>query len=154
MKGNSDWWIRKPEPGDAEAISQALTEAGVAAWGSFLGEQRIRRANEGRRHPADLVAADAEGVFAFVAWDSETGEITRLYTHPRGARRGAATALLECALAALRAAGRERAWLNTEERNAEARRFYERRGWRQEGPPRAREWHGATLREPRYVKDL
>ena len=55
---------------------------------------------------------------------------------------------------ALRAAGRTQAWLNTEERNTGARAFYEARGWRIEGPPRVRDWHGAALREPRYVKDL
>jgi hypothetical protein len=40
------------------------------------------------------------------------------------------------------------------ERNERARRFYERHGWREEGPPRVRDWHGARLREPRYVRDL
>ena len=149
-----DWSIRPATDADGEQIADALTEAGVEAWGGFLGEERIRKANRGRRHPADLVAVDADGVFGFVAWDSETGEITRLYTHPRGAGRGAGTALLDAAVDALRAAGVGQAWLNTEERNVGARRFYERRGWREEGSPRVREWHGTKLREPRYVKDL
>jgi GNAT superfamily N-acetyltransferase len=131
-----------------------LTAAGVAAWAPFLGEERIRAATTGAEHPADLVAVDDEGVFAFVAWDAETGEIQRLFTHPRGSGRGAGRALLERALDALRAAGRTQAWLNTEERNEGARRFYEHTGWREEGEARVREWHGARLREPRYVKDL
>jgi GNAT superfamily N-acetyltransferase len=89
-----------------------------------------------------------------VAWDAETGEISRLYTHPRGWGNGAGHALLERALDALRAAGCERAWLNTEERNVGARRFYERMGWAQDGSVRERDWHGARLREPRYIREL
>lgn len=135
-------------------MSAVLTAAGIAAWSGFLGRERIESANRGRRHPADLVAVDDEGVFAFVAWDSPTGEILRLYTHPRAWGRGAGAALLERALDALRRAGCSQAWLNTEERSVAVRRFYERHGWREEGPVRVREWHGATLREPRYVRDL
>jgi ribosomal protein S18 acetylase RimI-like enzyme len=129
-------------------------QAGLEAWGSFLGAERIEAANRDREHPADLVAEDDEGVFAFVAWDAESGEITRLYTHPRGQGRGAGAALLNRAVEALRAAGRREAWLNTEGRNVAARRFYERQGWVEEGPPRVRDWHGARLVEPRYVKRL
>jgi ribosomal protein S18 acetylase RimI-like enzyme len=150
----SGWSVRPATPEDAEAVSAVLAAAGQAAWGGFLGEERVANATRGARHPADLVAVDEQGVFAFVAWEAETGEITRLYTHPRGQGRGAGRALLERALDALRAAGRTQAWLNTEERNSGARRFYERLGWREEGSPRVREWHGANLREPRYVKDL
>ena len=100
------------------------------------------------------VAVDAERVVGFVAWDAATGEILRLYTHPRAWGGGAGRALLDRALDALRDAGCRQAWLNTEERNERARRFYERHGWREEGPPRVRDWHGARLREPRYVRDL
>ena len=102
----------------------------------------------------DLVAVDDHGVFALVAWDAATGEIQRLYTHPRGQGRGAGRALLDRALDALRAAGSTEAWLNTEERNERARRFYEHHGWIEDGPARVREWHGARLVEPRYVKRL
>ena len=136
------------------AINEVLIAAGCEAWGAFLGEERVRAANAGRVHPADLVAVDDEGVLAFVAWDDSTGEIRRLYTHPRAWGRGAGRALLDRALAALREAGVERAWLHTEERNEGARRFYERLGWRPDGEVRVREWHGIVLREPRYVRDL
>jgi GNAT superfamily N-acetyltransferase len=131
-----------------------LTAAGVAAWGGFLGAERIEAATRGAEHPADLLAVDDDGVLGFVAWDAATGEILRLYTHPRAWGRGAGRALLDRALDALREAGCRRAWLNTEERNERGRGFYERHGWREEGPPRVRDWHGAQLCEPRYVKDL
>ena len=146
--------IRAPSPAEVAAAADVLTEAGVEAWGDFLGEDRIRVATAGARHPVDLVAVDDGGVLGFVAWDERTGEILRLYTHPRAWGRGAGRALLDAALDALRTAGVRRAWLNTEGRNARARRFYERHGWREEGPPRVRDWHGAQLVEPRYVRDL
>jgi hypothetical protein len=73
------WTIRPAAPGDAEAAAEVLSTAGVAAWGRFLGEERV---------------------------------------------------------------------------NERGRGFYERNGWRAEGPPRVRDWHGVRLCEPRYVKDL
>ena len=149
-----DFRIRCATSSDGEAIGAVLLAAALHAWGSFLGHDRIEAANREGRHRADLVAVDDEGVFAFVAWDEQTGEITRLYTHPRGQGRGGGRRLLGCALDALRAAGCREAWLNTEQRNVAARRFYERQGWVESGPARVRDWHGARLVEPRYVKRL
>jgi ribosomal protein S18 acetylase RimI-like enzyme len=146
--------VRSATPADADAISDVLLAAGLDAWSSFLGAERIEGANRGRRHPADLVAEDENGVFAFVSWNEATGEIDRLYTHPRSQGRGAGRELLARALDALRAAGLSEAWLYTEERNRNARAFYERRGWIEDGPPRVRDWHGARLVEPRYVQPL
>jgi GNAT superfamily N-acetyltransferase len=145
--------LRAAAAGDAEAIARVLDDAAVAAWGGFLSEELIRGANAGRIHPADLVAEDAAGICGFIAWDAETGEVTRLYVTPRSWGQGAGRALLTAAEDALRASGVRRAWLNTEERGA-AGAFYERCGWRREGAPRVRDWHGARLVEPRYVKDL
>jgi hypothetical protein len=70
-------------PEDAAAVADVLTAAGIAAWGAFLGAEHIETATRGAEQPADLVAVDAEGVLGFVAWDAATGEILRLYTHPR-----------------------------------------------------------------------
>lgn len=151
----ADWTIRRAEADDARAITDVLVAAGVEAWAPFLGEERIRAANRDAAHPADLVAVDGTGtVVGFVAWDDATGEVLRLYAHPRVQGEGVGAALLARAVDALRAAGRRQAWLNTEERNTAARRFYERQGWRVEGPARVRDWHGARLVEPRYVFDL
>ena len=88
------WALRPASPDDAPAISAVLTAAGVEAWGPFLETERVEAATRGREHPADLVAEDAEGIFGFVAWDHETGEILRLYTHPRG-RAGRRARLVE-----------------------------------------------------------
>lgn len=146
--------IRPATAADAEAVTEVLRAAGVDAWGGFLGADRINAAQQGVQHPADLVAEDDEGVFAFVAWDTATGEIERLFTHPRGQGRGAGAQLLARACDALRDAGCTRAWLHTEVRNTAARRFYEAQGLRVEGSPRVRDWHGARLVEPTYVKPL
>ena len=125
----------------------------MAAWASLLGEERIRAANAGRNHPADVVAEDFHGVCGFVAWNAQTGEVTRLYVHPRRWRTGVGRALLTAAEEALRTAGVRQAWLNTEERGS-ACAFYERCGWRRDDVTRVHDWHGARLVEPRYVKDL
>jgi GNAT superfamily N-acetyltransferase len=145
--------LRSAAATDAQAVAQVLAEAGVAAWSGFLGEERIRAANAGRRHPAEVVAEDGDGVCGFVSWDAKTGEVTRLYVHPRRWRAGVGRALLAEAERALRAAGVRQAWLNTEERGP-AVAFYDRCGWERDGPPRLRDWHGARLVEPRFVKDL
>ena len=80
---SADWSLRPPAPEDAAAIADVLTAAGVAAWGGFLGAERIEAATRGADQPADLVAVDDDGLLGFVAWDAATGEILRLYTHPR-----------------------------------------------------------------------
>src|SRR5262249_5287355 len=146
--------IRPASEDDAEEIGAALVAAGIDAWGSFLGEERIVAANRDRTHPADLVAVDDDGVFGLRAWGSHTRGDARLHVPRGGQRQGAGAAPLSHALGALRAAGREDAWLHREERNPGARRFYEAQGWKQTGPPLRRHWHGAALVEPRYVKRL
>ena len=147
--------IRPPRAGEAAGAGAIVVAAGVAAWAQFLTRERIEAAVRGRDQPVDLVAVDRGGeVVGFVAWDAGTGEITRLYTHPAVWGKGAGRALLDAALEALRAGGCRQAWLNTEERNERPRRFYERHGWRVEGEARVRDWHGAQLCEPRYVRDL
>ena len=82
----------------------------------------IKAANRGR-HPDSPVTEEDHGVFVFVTWETTTGEILRLYTHPRRAGSEAARALLDRALDALRATGHAQASLNMEARNERARRF-------------------------------
>ena len=70
---------------------------------------------------------------------------------------GIADALLSDAEGRIRAAGHDRAWLAVVAGNARARRFYERRGWMDDG---AIVYPAETARGPidvparRYVKDL
>lgn len=66
----------------------------------------MRRANEGRRHPAKLVAEDAESVFAMVAWDGRyRRDPAALRAPSRAGASGAARQLLSRALDAMRRAG-------------------------------------------------
>jgi ribosomal protein S18 acetylase RimI-like enzyme len=150
----ADWWVRLAAPEDEAAVSDVLLRAGIVAWGGYLDTELIERANRGRAQPANLVAVDSRGIFAFVAWDGSSGEITRLFTDPRAWGRGAGSALLALAVDALADASRDQAWLYSEERNDRALRFYRERGWREVGEPRVRDWHGARLRELRLARDI
>ena len=152
--GGVTFTLRPARPTDGPALSAVLTAAGTAAWGPFLGEERVRAATSASAPRADVVAEDADGLLGFVAYDAATGEIQLLHTHPRAWGRGAGRALLDHALDALRGAGRTRAFLNTEVRNERAVAFYLRHGWHVEGEPRVREWHGVRLVEPTFVRAL
>lgn len=154
MAAGGDWAIRPATDEDAAAVRETALAAGLDEWGSFLGRERIENANRDRVYPANLVAEDDGGVFAFVAWDADTGEVSALFVHPRGQRRGAGSALLGAAEDALRGAGHAQAHLFTEERSSGVRDFYARCGWTEVDPPRVRDWHGARLVEPRCVKPL
>src|SRR3954462_1518810 len=89
--------LRRAAANDADAVAEVLVAAGVAAWAGFLGEERIRTANAGRTHPADVVAADDHGVCGFVAWEATTGGVPRLSVHPRRWRSGGGRARLAAA---------------------------------------------------------
>jgi GNAT superfamily N-acetyltransferase len=115
---------------------------------------------EPREWAADLAAADT----ALVAVD-EAGEVVGfafsggcelqfLYTHPRAWGHGFGRALLAASEDALRAAGCDEAFVNTEERNERALAVYHAAGWREDGEVREREWLGVPIREPRLRKRL
>lgn len=74
------------------------------------------------------------GRVGLVAWRLEprgrTAEVTVLAVAPEARRQGIGRALLEAAVAILRAAGIERAWLVTTNDNQAALRLYQRTGWR------------------------
>lgn len=152
MSTRQGWHIRPATSEDAEAVTEVILEAGAKGW-AYLGEDRVRNAIRGNRHRADLVAEDGGGVIGFTAWQPATGEVVHLFTHPRAWGRGAGRALLEAACDALRDAGRDEAWLYTEQRNA-AVGFYRAAGFTERGEPRIRDWHGARLHEPRLARDL
>jgi GNAT superfamily N-acetyltransferase len=87
-----------------------------------------------------LVAMDADGSWAgFAALrrcdppDCVTGrapvQLQRIYAMRHWHGRGAGTFLLDAALAEARAAGHDTLWLQVWERNARARRFYEKSGF-------------------------
>lgn len=102
-----------------------------------------------------FVAADAAGaIVGFAAVRAEEGELFLLFVHPGVAGRGFGRTLLSAANEALRAAGRQSAFLFTHEANARALRFYEAAGYRADGTVRESTFRGTRIRELRLVKQL
>ena len=89
------------------------------------------------RTSTDEIVVDPEGR-GFVA---VTGEwLDGLYVRPEAWGTGVAGELHDRAIETLRANGIERARLWVLEHNARARRFYEKRGWREDGTSRVVEF--------------
>ena len=107
-----------------------------------------------------LVAVESGRIAGFVSLrapahgSAGAGEIGALYTDPAAWSRGVGRFLLDAALAELRTAGCAEAVLWTEERNARARRVYERYGWRADGVVRERVFLGRPIREIAYRLSL
>jgi ribosomal protein S18 acetylase RimI-like enzyme len=135
--------LRPARPEDARAVAEIWR----VGWrdgqlGHVPDELLVARtdASFGERAPAriadpatDTVVAVVDGAvagFVMVVGD----EVEQVYVAP--AHRGTAVAptLLAEAERLVRAGGHERAWLAVVAGNARARRFYERNGWRDEGP--------------------
>ena len=89
------------------------------------------------RGSTDVIFVDPEGR-GFVAVSGEW--LNGLYVRPEAWGTGVAGELHDRAVAALRAAGVPRARLWVLEGNTRARRFYERRGWREDGTTRVVEF--------------
>ena len=104
----------------------------------------------------DTTVAVVEGeVAGFVMVVGDGVEQVYVAASHRGA--GVADALMSEAERQVRAAGHPRAWLAVVAGNARARRFYERRGWRDEGPfdyPAAGDDGPIEVPAHRYVKSL
>lgn len=75
-----------------------------------------------------FVTEDDAGVQAFVCANHQTGCIWALFVRDEAQGRGHGTALLEAALARLRAAGHQQSYLSTDP-NTKAEKFYKARGW-------------------------
>jgi len=131
--------LRPAEPADGEAVAAIWQEG----WrDGHLGhvpeelhahrgpEHFSRRARELVDHT--VVATDGPGaVVGFVVVIDD--EVEQLYVHARARGSGVADALLGHAEREI-AERFHTAWLAVAEGNARARRFYERRGWRNAGP--------------------
>jgi len=79
-----------------------------------------------------LVAEDAGEIAGFACANHLTGLIWALFIDPAQEGRGHGRALLDTALAGLKAAGHAQAWLETGA-GTRAERFYLRHGWRDMG---------------------
>lgn len=79
-----------------------------------------------------LVAEDAGVIVGFACANHQTGLIWALFIDPAQEGRGHGRALLDAALAGLKAAGHAQAWLETGA-GTRAERFYVRHGWHDRG---------------------
>jgi GNAT superfamily N-acetyltransferase len=79
-----------------------------------------------------LVAEDAGEIAGFACANHQTGLIWALFIDPAQEGRGHGRALIDAALAGLKAAGHAQAWLETGA-GTRAERFYRRHGWRDMG---------------------
>jgi GNAT superfamily N-acetyltransferase len=129
--------IRTARADDVETLLEIQREASLAAFGHVFPPERYpypsdairERWREALASPAAEVAvAEVEGAPTGVAF-AEDDFLNGLYVLPDRQRTGVGTALHDWALERLRVRGCSRAKLWTLERNAGARRFYERRGW-------------------------
>jgi ribosomal protein S18 acetylase RimI-like enzyme len=123
--------VRPAQPGDLEAVIRLWHETKRATY-AFIPQERDRSLDEDRAffrtHVAPRcalsVASDGETVVGFFALDR--GYIDRLYVHPGAQRRGIGCALLARAIAL----SPDGLALHTHQRNAGARSFYEKQGFR------------------------
>lgn len=119
----------------AESIARALPR-----WRMWALETRGRPAGFAVAGPCRDAGMDSGAV----------GEIHAIYLAPEAWSQGLGAALLARTLQGLREDGFREAVLWVLERNARARRFYERSGWEVAGSPRTEWLDGIALREVQY----
>ncbi|MBF9073863.1 GNAT family N-acetyltransferase [Streptacidiphilus fuscans] len=112
-----------------------------AALGAEDSAQVVGFVLAGPERPSVEVAGGRRGGF---------GEVYALYVHPDAWFTGAGAGLLAAATEALAADGYAELTLWVLEENHQARRFYERHGWRPDGGRTDLQLAGAVLQELRY----
>jgi ribosomal protein S18 acetylase RimI-like enzyme len=152
--------LRPARAEDAAAVA-AIWQAGWADGhlGNVPDELVAARDGDSFRsrasdHVADTTVAEAGGEIAgFVMVIDDEVQQVYVASHHRGT--GVADALLTDAERQIATAGHPSGWLAVVAGNARARRFYERRGWRDDGPfDYAAEGADGPIQVPchRYVK--
>jgi GNAT superfamily N-acetyltransferase len=131
--------IRKATPADASAVAEIWHAGWLDGHLAHVPEALVAVRTEAsfRERAAERVAdtvvvevAGAVAGFTMVVDD----EVEQVYVAASHRGTGIAAALLADAEGRIRAAGHRRAWLAVVAGNLRARRFYERRGWVDEGP--------------------
>ena len=146
--------IREATVADAEAIAGIHVRAWRSAYRGQLSDEYLdglRMEDRLEQHrlsleeaPAEFrtwVVEDASAVVGFAVTgpsedadaDRKTGEVYAIYVEPERVGRGVGHALFEHAVADLVDRGFSAATLWVLESNGQARRFYERAGWRFDG---------------------
>lgn len=154
--------LRPAQAADAAAVGTIW----AAAWqDAHLGQVpdelvavRTRESflDRAAQRVADTTVAEVGGVVAgFIMVDND--EVEQVFVDAGHRGSGVAAVLLAEAERQVASNGHTSAWLAVVEGNARARRFYERRGWHDEGPFQYAARHGdTTIPVPcrRYVKKL
>jgi GNAT superfamily N-acetyltransferase len=154
----ADLTVRPAALEDAEGFVSAYEESWDAALADLAGrrldelspyEERLGAFRRTFRAelPEGAGAWVAEGGGRIVGVATRAGpELRALYVVPEAWGTGAAQALTEAVIAAVRANGHKEAVLWVVEENPRARRFYEREGWEATGETRASELGPVELR--------
>ena len=157
--------VRRAVVADAAAIAGVHTRTWQAAYEHVFGAERLAAIDVSRR-VAGWERGLAAGETVFVAEDGGwivgfasvgasrdlegVGELYAIYALPEAWGTGAAAALAQAGVAALRNAGFAEAVLWVLEDNPRARRFYEREGWILDGGRKEDEFLGVCVPEVRY----
>jgi ribosomal protein S18 acetylase RimI-like enzyme len=165
--------VRPPTAADAEAMGSVHVRAWRAAYsGGLMPDEYLASLSAERRAEmwrTVLSEPSSARAFRFVAEDATgsvvgfasvgpargedlatDGEIYSINVDPDSWGAGAGPALLGAARRALQSAGFRRAILWVHPDNGRARRFYEARGWLDEGVERSETVLGVDVAEVRY----
>ena len=140
--------IREARPEDAQALATVQERASVAALGHIFPPELYPYPRQAIRRRWIKAIADPERRVLIAVIDDESAGaacvseewLEGLYVVPERWSTGLADALHEQALELVRALGSTRCHLWVLDDNARARRFYERRGWRENGETRVVEY--------------
>jgi len=136
----------------AEALADPSAEAMGRYWVERFGWERddhrmTLAERDGRLVGFSYLGPDDEG-------DPATGLLNAIHLDPDELGRGTGRELMVDALDAMRSRGWRRGVLWVLERNAPARRFYERGGWCPTGERREELFGAARTPQLRYARDL
>jgi GNAT superfamily N-acetyltransferase len=167
--------VRPATPDDADAIASAHVRSWQAAYRGIVPDALLdalsieRRASWWRGELTEMakptecwVVEQSCRVVGFASIGAArggsagpgVGELFAIYLEPEAWSQGLGRALMDRAVAGLRAGGFRTAILWVLADNLRGRRFYERTGWRPDGETMGWETHGSTLEEVRYRIEL
>lgn len=174
--------VRRARPGDGPGIGAVHVAAWRAAYRGVVPDDLLDGLDPCERgeswrtslaaagsspaeHPETFVVSDGAGEIAGFAsvgparapldpGDEGLGELWVINTAPHVWGSGAGRALHDRVVGRLAELGHSAAVLWVVERNARARRFYERLGWHPDGTARSEDIGGATVAEVRYRRRL
>lgn len=160
--------IRAASSADAPALASVHLDTILIAYADLIPPDEPRPTNQSLVEEWESLFHDSTSK-AFLAEENgqpvgtvairsdpdvaDCGQLRRLYVVPDRWNHGVGSALHDRAVAALQNHGFQRVGLWVLEANAQARHFYERRGWTLV-PEMTLEWPGLEVTEVRYCLDL